>query len=112
MKRLEAVCDAIAQYHHYGDPESEAYELRNPGLIHDKQTGSKRVFSCHRAGYAALLDVVKKQCAANPDAHLPALLETLGIKMRVQQEQAIDFMTRCANSTLNSSTSLNWFLEG
>jgi hypothetical protein len=117
MKKLEVICDAIAQYHHYGDPESEAYELRNPGLLqgemkNPRTQSGKRIFSCHRAGYAALLDVVQKYCAAHKEAKVQVLLEQFGIKMKMQQENAVDFMARCANSNaLKLETSLSWFLD-
>ena len=116
MKRLEALCDAIAFANHYTEPESEAYEIRNPGMLagdakNPRTAGGKRIFSCHRAGYAALLDVAQKRCMASPDQQLAALLEQLNIRMRIQQEQAIDFMARCANSTLTFETPLQWFIE-
>jgi len=109
MKKLEAICDAVAAYHHYWEPESEAYAIRNPGMLPDEK--GKRVFSCHRAGYAALLDKVQKRCQAHPDERLELLLELFGIKMRMQKENAIDFMARCANSTLRLDTPLEWFLH-
>ncbi len=108
-RKLEAICDAVAAYHHYSEPESEAYGLRNPGLL--LGDNGKRVFSCHRAGYAALLDRVQKHCRMYPDEKLPLLLEHFGIKMRAQQENALDFMGRCANATLGPTTNLKWFLE-
>src|SRR6267378_928142 len=112
MKRLEAIADAVAVYHHYWEPESEAYELRNPGMLHDpEENNKKRKFSCHRAGYASFLDRIKKYCLANPDANLISLLDALGIKMRQQQQQTLDYMARCANSTLKAETQLQWFIE-
>lgn len=110
MKRLEAICDAVAMYHNYGDPESDAYAIRNPGMLLGDV--GRRVFSCHRAGYAALLDRVQKHCAAHPDASIAWLLDSFGIKMRTQQENMVDFMSRCANSNaLKLETRLNWFIE-
>jgi len=71
----------------------------------------KRVFSCHRAGYAALLDRVQKHCEAHLDESVTSLLVNFGIKMKLQQENTIDFMSRCADATISSTTSLRWFLE-
>lgn len=110
MKRLEAICDSIAMYNRYTEPESEAYEMRNPGLLPGES--GKRIFSCHRAGYAALLDRVQKHCQQHQDAKIESLLDTFGIKMRIQQENAIDFMARClSNNALKFGTPLQWFLE-
>lgn len=114
MKRLEAICDSVAMVHSYYEPESESYGLRNPGmLLSDPKNRAMgiRVFSCHRGGYAALLDVVKKQCIATPNENLANLLIRLGMDSRIQQEHAIDFMARCANSALTLRTTLGWFNE-
>ena len=117
MKRIESFCDAVASYHDYWSPESQSYELRNPGMISSESQKphtpeGKRIFSCHRAGYAALMDVVQKRCASHPQQNIKALLEYFGIKMPLQQEHAIDFISRCANSNaISLKTSLSWFLE-
>lgn len=111
MRKFEAICDAVAFCNHYWEPESEAYSIRNPGMLSELGNG-KRVFSCHRAGYAALLDRVQKHCTAHPEERLCSLLEHFGIKMQMQKEQALDFMARCANSnSLRLETTLKWFLE-
>jgi hypothetical protein len=114
MKRLESICDSIAMVNHYYEPESEAYAIRNPGLIlSDPKNRAMgiRVFTCHRGGYAALLDIVKKGCVATPSENVSVLLARLGLDSRIQQEHAIDFMARCANSALTLRTSLGWFIE-
>ena len=110
MKRLEAICDAVAYSHGYFEPESEAYELRNPGLL--LVDDGKRIFSCHKAGYAALFDRVQKDCRTHPDASLSWLLDSFGIKMKMQKEHAIDYIARCANSNgLKLETPLKWFID-
>ena len=109
MRRLEAIADAVAMYNHYAEPESEAYELRNPGMLIGEE--GKRKFSCHRAGYASFLDRIQKYCLAHPDENVVSLLDSLGIKMKQQQQQTIDFMARCANKTLSANEKLNWFIE-
>jgi hypothetical protein len=109
VKRFEDFADAVAHVNNYFDPESRAREMRNPGLL--KGDAGNRIFSCHRAGYAALVDRIQKHCAAHPEEKLETLFGCFGITMRVQQEKALDFMSRCANSTLTLQTSLRWFLE-
>jgi hypothetical protein len=114
MKRLEAICDSVAMVNHYYEPESESYAIRNPGLLladpKNKAMGI-RVYGCHRGGYASLLDVVKKQCIVAPEEHIGMLLTRLNIAPGIQQEHAIDFMARCANSALTLRTTLGWFNE-
>lgn len=110
MKRLEAICDAVANYHDYWNPESDAYSIRNPGLLLGDD--GKRTFSCHKAGYAALQDRVRKYCEGHKEEKLDSLLQYLGIKMKLQKENAIEFMSRCVNSNaLKLETSLDWFLH-
>jgi len=117
MKRLECICDAVASYHNYWEPESPAYALRNPGMLHGESKNQrtpegKRVFSCHRAGYQALMDVVQKKCTAHPEETLQFLFESLGIVMKLQQERALDFLTRCMNSNVPTlRTNLKFFIE-
>ena len=110
MKRIEAIMDAVAAYnHYYADPESEAYELRNPLLMIGPE--GKRRFSCHRAGYASGMDRVLKYCLTHPNDDIASLLTFCGIKMKQQQENTLDFMSRCANSTLTLQTKLVWFTQ-
>jgi hypothetical protein len=110
VKRLEAICDAVAACNNYFDPDSEAYELRNPLLLIG--TEGKRRFSCHKAGYASGMDRVSKYCLAHPEDSLNSLLEYCGVKLKLQQERAIDFISRCVNSNgLSMETRLDWFLE-
>jgi hypothetical protein len=110
VKRLESFCDALANYHDYGSPESEAYMLRNPGLLQDDS--GKKKFSCHKAGYSALLDRVQKYCAAHRTEPVCTLMVHFGIKMKLQQERALDFMARSADTNALSLTSpLSWFEE-
>jgi hypothetical protein len=110
LNRLEAICDAVAMVHSYWEPESEAYALRNPGLLPGEV--GKRKFTCHKAGYTALLYRVEMYCKEHPGERVEVLLKTFGIDMRRQQESALDFMARCANSTLRLETPLGWFLDG
>ena len=111
MKRLEAICDAIAMHNHYAEPESEAYSLRNPGMLLAEDASGRREFNCHRAGYAALLHRVTIYASSNPAAHLDKLLCARGITMRMKQMEAVDFMSRCVNTALTLETPLQWFIE-
>jgi hypothetical protein len=114
LRRIESVIDAVAAYNHYSDPESEAYELRNPLMMLDHRPNAptgKRRFSCHRAGITASFDRISQFCREHPDGDLSSLLEYCGIKMKQQQDNAIDFMARCANSTLTLQTKLSWFIQ-
>lgn len=118
MRKLEAFCDAVAAYHHYWEPESEAYTLRNPGMLIAGQKEVPqtkegiRIFSCHFGGYRAFLHEVEKHCKLHPNEQFNHLMVRFGVKMPLQQEHAIDFMQRSLNSNgISLETSLDWFKE-
>src|SRR5579863_6908970 len=64
MKAIEALADSIAQHNSYSDPTSEAYRLRNPGMLKARSIESlasatddcHRIFTSHIGGYKALVD--------------------------------------------------------
>lgn len=111
MKRLESLADALAFANKYYEPESRSYELRNPGLLSENGNGHRQ-FSCHRAGYASLMDALKKRCDSSPTMDLKQLLELFEIRMQKQQQEALDFLSRCLNTTaVKLDMKLRYFLE-
>lgn len=112
MKRLEAILDAVAFVNGYFDPESEAYDLRNPLLLpaHPPFDGKRR-FPCHKAGYCSSVDRIRNFCLRHPNETLGSLLEFFDVNLSLPQERALDFMSRCLNNNVSIDTPLNWFLE-
>lgn len=116
-KRMEALCDAIADLNSYSDPASEAYQLRNPGLLRAKTLASLatatddclRRFSNHKAGRQALEDVLGKRIKYNPDEPINRLISDRGHKDSV--EYAIRFINLSLAEKVQSNTKLRFFME-
>lgn len=108
-RRIEAICDTIAFANGYKEPESRAYELRNPGLLKDPMNGQTRKYSSHWAGYRSLFEYVQKYCREHPEIRVGAMLSTFHVE-KFKQDDAIDFMSRCTNCTVTEQTNLSWFL--
>ena len=117
--RLEALADAIASINSYHSPESTAYSLRNPGMIpastRKEQPHNEdgiRSFSCHRAGYQALLDVLIKRVGNFPNETLTQTLKIFGGLYEKQKAEAVDFIGRALNTNqVSQDTTLSFFLE-
>ena len=117
--KLESIADAISRYNAYAEPESESYTLRNPGMLpaSDRKEQAKnecgiRVFSCHRAGYQALLDVLTKRSENFPAEPLSQTLKAFGITYAKQKEEACDFIGRALNTLeISQNTNLSYFAE-
>lgn len=70
-KRIEALADGIAFLNRMHDPASDAYQLRNPGLLRAytyRHLGSvdntgRRIFTSLIAGYRCLIDDLEKKCS-------------------------------------------------
>jgi len=117
QRRIEAFIHAVSAYYHYwDDPEGKPYELRNPIMMIDYRRegpayGKIRKFSCHQAGIRTAEEHVKRYCMGHPEEDISSLLKFCGVRVKKQQEDALDFMSRCANSTLTLQTKLVWFTQ-
>lgn len=117
MKRIEAIADALAELNEYHDPESEAYKLRNPGMLRAKailgtQDETVRTFTCHQAGYKALTDALEKQCERYKDKTLQDGLAHHGHGNDFAVRQAVNFIRRSMGAKeVNASTRLGYFVE-
>jgi hypothetical protein len=115
--RLESLADAIANINQYNSPESAAYSLRNPGMIPARKEqphneDGVRTFSCHRAGYQALLDVLVKRTGNYPNEPLTQTLKIFGVSYDKQKIEALDFIGRALNTNeVSQDTTLSFFLE-
>jgi hypothetical protein len=116
MKKLESIADALALLNEYHDPESEAYKLRNPGMLRAKmilgvQDDTVRTFTCHQAGYKALTDALKKQCERYKEKTLQDGLAHHGHGNEFAVKQAVEFIRRTGAKEVNANTKLEYFLE-
>ena len=76
VRRLEALADAITRYSGFADPESEEYQIRNPGRLtafsdkHARTPNGKRVFRSLLDGYQALLFDLAVKCVGKSNSGL------------------------------------------
>ena len=117
LKRLEALADAIAELNEYHNPESEAYRLRNPGLLRAKTLASLanstddciRIFESHQSGYKSLLNRIEKRCKYEGDRDVESLLATFGFG---DPWAGVSFINRSlGESVVRAGTKISFFLE-
>ena len=123
MKRLEALADAFAKLNGALDPLSEAYKLRNPGMLrafnpkHERDVKGNRRFRHFIAGYENLLLDLRIKCSGNsrarlvPDSPLVDLVHTYG-----QPTAALKPLVRFLRHALNDdnipeAVQLKFFME-
>jgi len=117
MRKLEAIADALCILNEYHDPESDAYQRRNPGMLRAKmilgtQDNTVRKFTCHQAGYKALTDALQKQCERFKDNSLKEGLAHHGHGDEFAVSTAVDFIRRSIPAKeVNANTKLQYFLE-
>ena len=126
VARLEALLDAIASLKGWNNPDSEAYQLRNPLLIKSYSRPGKneisgdgtRVFSSSLAGLRACLFDLTIKAKGESRAGLKStdLLENL---LRVYQitelggqKSAVKFLKRALkDENISITTPLTYFVE-
>jgi hypothetical protein len=126
VNRVEAIVDILGKLNGMGDPESEAYALRNPLLIrsfarpgkHETDEGGRRIFSSFLSGYkAALFDASlkiegKSRAGLKPTDTLVNLLGVYGIKEAVGIKNVVVFLRKALKDELLSQTTpLSYFME-
>jgi hypothetical protein len=124
IKRLEALADAIAELNEYHNPDSQAYKLRNPGLLHAKTLASLanstddclRIFESHQSGYKALLNRIEKRCKYEGERTVTTLLATFGFSDE-KVNHAVSFINRSLLAEhevaigVRPSTRISFFME-
>ena len=124
MRRLEALADSLSNLCSALDPDSDAYQLRNPILLrafsprHDRDEKGRRVFKTFIAGYEnALLDL-KIKCSGHsraklsPESELVVLLTTYG-HPPTSIRYVIKFIRRALkDSNIPLNVNLGWFMDG
>lgn len=119
LKRMEALADAIASLNDYHNPESEAYRLRNPGMLKAKTLASlgtatddcTRTFTCHQAGYKCLTDLLRKKCERFGTSTIKDTLAHFQHGSEFEVADGIDFMRRSLCTKISPDTKLDFFTE-
>lgn len=124
MKRLEALADALASLNDWTDPDSDAYKLRNPGLLraftlrHAMNGDGRRVFPCLVDGYQALLYDLDRKCRGlsrsklKPESRIVDLLTKGFGQPSSAEEFVLCFLQRALpNVSITSVTPLRFFVE-
>lgn len=130
VKRIEALADCIGKLNKVHDPESDAYQLRNPGLFraytfkHIGQTDAqgRRKFTSMIGGYRFLVQDLEWKCSGQtrakgsagklkPTSSLVELLRALKVSRDEQVFEGVDFLQNALHDiTINAETPLNYFL--
>jgi hypothetical protein len=122
MTRIEALADAIGKMNGWHDSLSEAYKLRNPGMLkafspkHAKNENGYRIFNSYPSGYDNLCLDLKIKCSGNsharlkPDDTLVNLMLCFGYP-----KTAATYVKKFLRHALNDENSmesqqLSWFL--
>lgn len=123
VSRLEALADAISRYSGYDNPESAAFQNRNPGNLpaisprHIRDLQGKRVFQSFLDGYQALLFDLKVKASGKsstrlkPSSTIRDLMASYG-----QPETAAKYIAKFLKRALSidsitEQTTLSFFLE-
>lgn len=126
VNRLEALHDAISNLRGWTNPDSIAYQIRNPLLVQSFSKPGKneidseghRIFSTELAGIrACLFDLElkvkgKSRAGIKEDDLLENVLRVYGIIERLGQQQIVKYLKRALKTQdISVTTPLKWFLE-
>lgn len=132
VRRIEALADCIGFLNDVHNPESVAYQLRNPGMCRAhsfKQLNSvddqgRRRFTSIIGGYRFLNQDLTWKCEGVTRAKgengklkttstLADLLKSFRLNTLEKQMEAVGFLNSALQTTeISISTELNFFLEG
>ncbi len=126
VTRLEALFDSIASLKGWSNPDSEAYQLRNPLLVQSFSRPGKneinekgqRIFTSSLAGIrAGLFDLEIKvkgesRAGVKADDTLENILRVFGITEKLGMQQIVKFLKRALkNQDITLTQPLSWFLQ-
>lgn len=126
VNRIEALFDAIASLKSWSNPDSDAYQLRNPLLVKSFSLPGKnvinddgvRIFKSSLAGVrACLFDLEIKikgesRAGIKRDDKLENILRVFNITELGGQQQVVKFLKRALKTQdIKLTTPLTWFLE-
>lgn len=126
VTRLEALHDSIAAIKGWGNPDSDAYQLRNPLLVqsfsrpgkNELDGAGRRIFTSALAGIrACMFDLEIKvrgesRAGIKPEDKLENILRVFGVVELGGQQAVIKFLKRALkDQSINRTTPLTWFVE-
>ncbi|MCI0421070.1 MAG: hypothetical protein L0312_17895 [Acidobacteria bacterium] len=126
VNRVEAIVDILGKLNGMGDPESEAYALRNPLLIrsfarpgkHETDDGGRRIFSSLLSGYkAGVFDCQlklsgKSRAGLKPTDTLTNLLGVYGVKELGGIGTVVNFLRKALkDDRISKNTPLSYFVS-
>jgi hypothetical protein len=131
VKRIEALADAIGFLNDSHNPESRAYQLRNPGLVRAysfKQLNAVdddgyRIFTSLIGGYRFLVQDLQWKVSGQtrakgesgklkPTSSLTDLLKSFKLSSIDNLMQAVHFLnTALLTEEITATTELNFFIE-
>lgn len=124
VSRIEALADAISALNDWLNPSSDAYQLRNPGLLrafstqHLRDEHGRRIFPSSIDGIQALKYDLTKKCSGNSRSKLKdtSTLKDLLVKGYAQPPSSEEYVLCFLQSALlrqsiNANTPLKYFLE-
>lgn len=124
MKRIEALALAIAHANRVLEPDSEAFQTLNPGLLHAYTAGTEkineqgiRVFDTLQGGIRALISNLEAKCEGitrtnrghlTPTSTLQELCMTFrGVRPRIAVEYLQDALS---DKAIGEKTPLQYFI--
>ena len=126
ITRIEALFDALASLKGWSNPDSQAYQLRNPLMVKSFSKPGKneitedghRIFSTQLAGVrAGLFDLDlkirgKSRAGIKADDMLENVLRVFGVTELGGQQAVVKFLKRALKTQdIKTTTPLKWFLQ-
>lgn len=124
MKRIEALALAISHANRVLEPDSEAFQTLNPGLLHayanEAQINDQgvRIFDTLQGGLRALIANLEAKCEGkaksngNPLSPKSTLLELCTTFRGVRPRIAIDYLQDALNDrAISEKTPISYFIE-
>ena len=126
ITRIEALFDALASLKGWSNPDSQAYQLRNPLMVKSFSKPGKneitgegyRIFSTQLAGVRAGLFDLQLKISGKSRAGLKStdllenVLRVYGVVELGGQQAVVKFLKRALKTQdVSKTTPLTWFLE-
>jgi hypothetical protein len=123
LNKLEVLADAISYNNKAHEPETPAYQNRNPGNLlafsfkHPRDESGRRIFSSFLDGYQALLFDLRIKCAGksraniSDKANLTDLMKSYGQEGSLAGRFIAKRIRKAISAEVTELTLLSFFLE-